>query len=159
MSKLRDQVMEFHTAMGQPIGLFPRFPKDARVRLRAALVIEECLEMVEAMYLGTERMCNRLTVVRSMLKKIVEEDEVYSDLVALADSLADIDYVVEGTRLEFGIDGGPIADEVHRSNMAKVGGPISPMGKMLKPEGWKPPDIVGCLNEQIERSKGTRRST
>ncbi len=36
-------------------------------------------------------------------------------------------------------------DEVHRSNMAKVGGPIRGDGKRLKPEGWTPPDVAGVL--------------
>ena len=60
----------------------------------------------------------------------------------------DLDYVVEGTRLEFEIDGGPIAVEVHRSNMAKVGGPVREDGKRLKPPGWTPPDIAGELRKQ-----------
>jgi hypothetical protein len=46
------------------------------------------------------------------------------------------------------IDGAPIAAEVHRANMAKVGGPKSPTGKQLKPPGWTPPDIFGELKRQ-----------
>jgi hypothetical protein len=33
--------------------------------------------------------------------------------------------------------------------MAKVGGPVRPDGKKLKPEGWQPPDIAGILRAQI----------
>jgi predicted HAD superfamily Cof-like phosphohydrolase len=62
--------------------------------------------------------------------------------------MADLDYVVEGTRLEFGIDGEPIAAEVHRANMAKTEGPVAPDGKRLKPPGWTPPDIAGVLRKQ-----------
>lgn len=73
------------------------------------------------------------------------------DLVEFADALADLDYVIEGTRLEFGINGAPIAAEVHRSNLSKLG-PNGPMlredGKILKPPGWTPPDIAGELRKQ-----------
>lgn len=36
-------------------------------------------------------------------------------------------------------------DEIHRSNMAKVDGPVRDDGKILKPEGWVPPDVAGVL--------------
>jgi len=53
--------------------------------------------------------------------------------------------VVYGTALEMGIDLEPHFNEVHASNMAKRGGPVREDGKMLKPEGWLPPDINGIL--------------
>jgi predicted HAD superfamily Cof-like phosphohydrolase len=59
-----------------------------------------------------------------------------------------LDYVVEGTRLEFGIDGESIAEEVHRTNMLKTDGPTSPEGKRLKPPGWEPPRIAMILEVQ-----------
>jgi hypothetical protein len=47
------------------------------------------------------------------------------------------------------VDLEPFFAEVHRTNMAKVGGPVRPDGKKLKPEGWQPPDIAGILRAQI----------
>jgi len=38
-------------------------------------------------------------------------------------------------------------NEVHRANMDKAGGPKRADGKVLKPEGWKPPDIHGILEQ------------
>ena len=67
---------------------------------------------------------------------------------AFADALADLDYVIEGTRLEFGIDGWPIAQAVHKSNMAKVGSKVREDGKILKGPDWTPPDIAGELRKQ-----------
>jgi predicted HAD superfamily Cof-like phosphohydrolase len=69
------------------------------------------------------------------------------DMPAFADACADIDYVVEGARIAFGIRGEPIADAVHDANMTKLLGPIV-NGKKLKPAGWKAPDIEGLLREQ-----------
>jgi hypothetical protein len=51
--------------------------------------------------------------------------------------------------------GGPVVrvpSTYHRTNMAKVGGPIVPNGKRLKPKGWQPPDIAGEIARQQGRS-------
>ena len=71
------------------------------------------------------------------------------DLVQIADALADMVYVIYGTALEYGLDLDAVLREVHRSNMAKLGPDGKPIrredGKVLKPEGWTPPDIEGAL--------------
>jgi predicted HAD superfamily Cof-like phosphohydrolase len=50
---------------------------------------------------------------------------------------------VHATAAHLGVDVRPFFDEVHRSNMAKLGGPVRDDGKIQKPEGWRPPDIAG----------------
>ncbi len=97
-------------------------------------------------------------VVRMRLKLIQEEaDEIADacaeeDLVEVADGLADLLYVVYGMAHTFGIDIQPVFDEVHRSNMAKVGtdGKVTKRedGKILKPPGWTPPNVYGVLKAQ-----------
>jgi len=67
------------------------------------------------------------------------------DLAAVAKELCDVIYVAYGAAVAFGLDLEPFWDEVHRSNMAKVGGPVRADGKRLKPPGWVPPDIAGVL--------------
>lgn len=47
-----------------------------------------------------------------------------------------------------GLDIKPLFEEVHRTNMLKVGGPTRADGKILKPEGWQPPRIRELLIEQ-----------
>lgn len=156
MTRLQKQLIEFHRAFDHPIQPHPSILRDERVRLRAALIVEECLEFVESVFDPYGRLIegdstrarDELAIARRALQLIITNAYVKVDLVEAADALADIDYVVEGTRLEFGINGGPIADEVHRSNLAKLGGKKSPEGKTLKPAGWTPPDIKGCLAAQ-----------
>ena len=62
------------------------------------------------------------------------------DLVAIADALADIAYVVYGTALTYGIDLDSALREVHRSNMSKLGNDGKPLirddGKVLKSERY-----------------------
>jgi predicted HAD superfamily Cof-like phosphohydrolase len=151
---LRDQVSEFHREVSdQPIGDKPRVIPDERVRLRAALILEEAMETIASMFdidkaRPHEPAYQQFVTGGHWLKDVVNRAPVAVDMVALADGMADLDYVVEGTRLEFGIDGAPIAAEVHRANMTKKGGPIAPNGKRLKPPGWTPPDIAGELRKQ-----------
>ena len=73
------------------------------------------------------------------------------DLVQAIDGLCDLLCVVYGAALEFGVELAPYWDEVHRTNMAKMGGPVRDDGKRLKPDGWKPPDIAGVLARENEK--------
>jgi len=145
VSKLRDQVREFHIAMGAPNGDVPKMPSDERVKLRLKLIGEEFFELIAAVAGKDEDDLSRTV---EDFKTAVDALTIDVDMTDTADALADLDYVIEGTRLEFGIDGGPIADEVHRTNMAKFGGKVREDGKILKPEGWLPPDIEGELKKQ-----------
>jgi predicted HAD superfamily Cof-like phosphohydrolase len=129
MSREQDMVEEFHAAMSIPIG-DRAAPSIAQPGLRYALIAEELEELRLAMDAG--------------------------DLVAAADALADLMYVVLGTAVQFGIDLAPVFDEVHASNLRKVGGTKREDGKQLKPAGWKPPDVAGVLERQIASRRPAR---
>lgn len=144
MSKLRDQVTAFHQAFGVPVLDRPQVPSEERVRLRLRLVAEEFLELMGACIKAPAT----IEWLDDQLNELIEKSKVRVMLPEAADALGDLDYVIEGTRLEFGIDGGPIADEIQRSNLAKVGGPVLPGGKIGKPADWTPPDIAGELKKQ-----------
>jgi len=96
----------------------------------------------------------KIEIEEEELRRLLETVEVISnapvrlDFPAFADALADIDYVVEGARLTFGIPRVPVALEVQRANMAKDRAPGNAPGtpaKAVKPPGWQPPDIEGVL--------------
>lgn len=139
-SDIRKQVEEFHHLMGQPVLTSPAVPVDARVRLRLHLVAEEFFELLYACGFDDDDL-------EDDVRNEINFMDVGVQLPEVADALADLDYVVEGMRLELGINGAPIADVVHESNIAKVGGPIV-NGKIQKPEGWTPPDIAAELEKQ-----------
>lgn len=146
MGKLREQVSALHRAIGHPIAESPKVPTDDRVRLRLRLIVEEMFEALEAAFRSP--IDQKLVTAAALLVEAILQSRPDVDLPALADAFADIDYVVEGARLEFGIDGDPIADAVQTANMAKVSGEIREDGKRLKPPGWTPPDIEGELRKQ-----------
>lgn len=148
---IREQVADFHRMIGAPNNDTPQVPSDERVRLRLRLIAEEFVELLEASIgeppVGTDAwdLWNLLTSAAFL--DYITLAPVRVDLPEFADALGDLDYVIEGTRLEFGIDGAPIAAEIHRTNMAKADGPVVD-GKKRKPEGWQPPDIAGELRKQ-----------
>lgn len=67
------------------------------------------------------------------------------DLVEMADAMADLIYVIVGMAVTHGIPLEEVFAEVHRTNMAKFPeGKVlrrASDGKVMKPEGWRPPDI------------------
>ncbi len=147
MSKLHGQVLEFMQKMGQDTDNAPgTLPPPQVMRLRAALVVEETFELVEALL---HRRCGpHLDNLQKALLAEINSAPLNPDLTEIVDALADLDYVVEGCRIAFGIDGEPVADLVHENNMTKLDGPIAPNGKRLKPPGWTPPDIAGEIQRQ-----------
>lgn len=60
----------------------------------------------------------------------------------------DMEYVILGTHNELGIDSNPLWAEVQAANMRKTGGATREDGKIMKPEGWRPPDVTGALRAQ-----------
>lgn len=123
MKDLMDDVRDFHRACGVPVLDAPAIPDD-RVALRLDILNEEYEEFQRAVGLR--------------------------DIAQISDALADIIYVAVGTALEFGIPLDRVWDEVHRSNMAKRDPTTGKVhcrddGKILKPEGWTPPNIAAAL--------------
>ena len=89
-------VAEFHKTYQHPILEAPARPDESRCRLRVALIAEELKEMEVA---------------------ILERD-----IVGIADALCDIQYVLSGAILEFGLGEkfNDLFKEVQRSNMSKA---------------------------------------
>ena len=91
-----NQVAEFHRTFKHPIQEQPCIPARERCNLRVSLLAEELHE----------------------LKQAIEQN----NLVEIADALCDLQYVLSGAILEFGLADKfkALFDEVHRSNMSKA---------------------------------------
>lgn len=89
-------VAEFHKTFKHPILNQPTIPGEDRCKLRVALIAEELKELEVA---------------------ILEKD-----IVSVADALCDIQYVLSGAILEFGLGNkfNALFEEVQRSNMSKA---------------------------------------
>lgn len=125
MSKIADQVREFHETFGCDIAPpgYLGFGSDKLRQLRLDLLIEEVYEYEDA-------------------------SEV-EDIVEVADALADMVYIIYGTALSYGIDLDAVLDEVHASNMSKLGDDAKPIyrpdGKILKGPNYFRPNIAKVL--------------
>lgn len=122
MNNWQQDVETFHKKFEQKIGDNPGFSDENTMKLRIALVEEEILELKDA--------C---------------EDK---DFPSFVDAITDSIYVLLGTAIATGVDIEPIWQEVQKTNMAKAVGNKRDDGKLLKPEGWKAPDIKTLLKEQ-----------
>lgn len=91
-----NQVAEFHRTFKHPIEPRPLLPAPERCKLRVSLLAEELRELEEAI--------------------------ADNDIVEIADALCDLQYVLSGAVLEFGLGDKfrRLFDEVQRSNMSKV---------------------------------------
>ena len=74
------------------------------------------------------------------------------DMVEIADACADLKWVIEGLEHTLKIPQQAVWDEVARSNLAKIDSVTGKVikredGKVLKPDGWTPPDIASILRK------------
>lgn len=146
-TQLHRDVFAFHQATHCPVAHEPCVPPDDRVRLRMRLIAEEFFETLAATTDDGEAL-QQIGTLEHLTMDLIRSMRVAVDLPRLVDGLADMDYINEGTRIECGVDGAPVAAAVQRANMAKIGGPRRPDGKRLKPPGWTPPDVAGELVRQ-----------
>ncbi|HZY37933.1 MAG TPA: nucleoside triphosphate pyrophosphohydrolase family protein [Mucilaginibacter sp.] len=91
-----NQVAEFHHTFKHPVVAEPAIPSTERCDLRISLLAEELKELQQA----------------------VDDN----NLVEVADALCDLQYVLAGAILEFGLGEKfkELFDEAHRSNMSKA---------------------------------------
>ncbi len=144
----RADVMAFFGIAGQEIGSSPHVPSDEVIRLRCSLIAEEFLELIESVYSYREPYNSWFDYIKAKLFKLIERAPICLRVPRFIDALVDIDYVVEGARVAFGVDGGPIWDGVHKKNLEKQGGPRAPNGKLLKRPDFVPFDIEAELIRQ-----------
>ena len=71
------------------------------------------------------------------------------DMVEIADACADLKWVIEGLEHTLNIPQQLVWDEVSRSNLQKImpDGRVHKRddGKVMKPEGWTPPNIKAII--------------
>ncbi len=118
-----DDVQEFHETYGLPVEEAQTLSDEKTRLLRINLLAEEVDELKEAL------------------------DN--ADPVEVLDALIDIQYVLDGAFLSFGMQSVKQAafDEVHRSNMSKLGADGKPIrresdGKVMKGPNYFKPDMA-----------------
>ena len=116
-------VGDFMESMDQEVRIKPSFPEGDIQKLRFDLVEEE----LDELQYGIDN----------------------QDIVEIADALTDLLYVVYGAGHAFGIDLDECFNEVHRSNMTKLGEDGRPLyrddGKVMKGPSYEEPNLEQFL--------------
>ena len=126
------QVLDFQNAFKVKMPNQPKMLPKQRARLRQALLEEEVKELREA-----------------------------KNILDVADAVCDILYITYGTAHEYGIADRLVMlfDEVHRSNMSKMGPDGKPIfredGKILKPETYSEPKLRPILERDFNVYKNS----
>ena len=123
-----DKVKTFMDTFGQEVLHKPTLPKNSLSTLRLALIDEEVQELRDALEA--------------------------QDIVEIADALTDILYVVYGAGHAFGIPLDECFDEVHRSNMSKLGENGVPIydtkGKVMKGPNYFNPALAPIILRKLK---------
>ena len=97
---------------------------------------------------GAEVAALRINLIEEELNELRQATEE-KDLVAVADALTDLLYVVYGSGHAYGIDLDDCFQEVHRSNLSKLDENSQPIyredGKVLKGSNYSPPDLESVI--------------
>ena len=145
-----DAVRKFHQAFGHPVAQAPVPGTPELRRLRVALIAEELGELSVALGVKLDITSDG---IRFDMNVSGGEDVSKVDLVETADALGDLDYVVQGANLVFGIPAKEVFKAIHVSNMSKLGADGKPMrradGKIMKGPDYAPPE----LGPIIERAR------
>lgn len=122
-----DKVRDFHLAMAMLEGF-----TQENLHLRKDLVFEEAVEV-------EDEFCEALSDLREFG---FVRDEIKARLTK---ELCDLLYVVYGTGVSLGIDLDDAFEEVHRSNMSKLGDDGKPIkrddGKVIKGPNYSPANM------------------
>ncbi len=124
MKDAMNKVRKFHKLGNIPINDIPnRASYNDNKELRIKLLEEEFLEYKKA--------------------------EAEEDLVAIAQELSDMIYIICGTALTYGIPLPEVFDEVHRSNLSKFENGVEKRsdGKVLKGNSYFLPEVHNIFNK------------
>lgn len=147
------QVLAFHEIYNCPIEeeTTPTIEhmSDERIALRLGLNVEETKELLlDGFGIDTEITYRVNGHPYTQLVDAVKASGK-RDVVAASDALGDISYVSDGFAIEMGVDLDLVINEIHASNMTKLGEDGNPIyrgdGKVLKGPHYVKPDIAAVI--------------
>ena len=163
-----EQVGQFQRVFGHSINKVPTIQPKQELALRINLILEEVAEYTEAVAGMTQEMAAEsdtdlalaarcIRGVMRIVRQAPESDFEHQDLVAMADALTDINYVVYGAGHVSGLPLDDFMNEVHSSNMTKLGEFDLPLynedGKTIKGPNYRAPDLEKVLSK-VAAGKG-----
>lgn len=142
-----EMVREFHEKQGFPIGapIDLLAPQIAMALQNMATKIVTIHEHFVKHHGQKEKFPTALLRMRLIIEELGELAKAMAegDRVEMADALADLEYVVVGTAVTYGIPQEAVFQEVHRSNMTKTG--MDEASKGGKGEGFSKADVASIV--------------
>lgn len=154
MKEASNAVRKFMIAAGQHPQRFRRDPRLAA--FYTGMQLEELAEKLRVIFGPSMDLAKRIDAVANSFKLgtfdhiIQEMMRDPHDLAGMLDADLDLTWVSIASALAMGVDVERGWDEVVRSNHAKIGPEGQCIrdpetGKILKPEGWKGPQLQGAI--------------
>lgn len=150
-----NDVKAFMETFGQSAPANLTIPPLSIIQLRLKLILEEFIELAEAVLVKERVEGSNVNWLLSHLEHadgcidLLTEQDLDVDLVEVADAITDIDYVNTGAAVAFGFNLDDTFDEVHRSNMSKLGLDGKPIynefGKVQKGPNYFKPNLDTVL--------------
>lgn len=151
-SSHQQRVEVFMERAKQELPSIPTEPSEAIRLLRAKLIFEEALETIAALGIGivVEELGGAFAIRPNQPLKLSFCIEAPFNMADVVDGCCDISVVTIGTLSALGVADMPLLELVDENNLAKFGPghSIREDGKLVKPPGHKPPDIVAELVKQ-----------
>lgn len=145
------RVKEFNKAADQECSDIPRAMTKDEVHFLTKMMLDELMEFMVTV--NPEYKVEMIKMIGRSKDLKFNENISNEELIAeQGDALVDCNYYALNAAVKCGIPLDKIFDEVHQANMNKVD-PITGKcniredGKILKPEGWSPPDIVSLIKK------------
>lgn len=162
-----EHVREFTAGAGQPTPNQPIPMNETEVDFISKMILDEVMELLATVY--------EPAVAKEKLKKFIDDSkdlpkEDFSKLspelqpihmaAAQTDALVDVYYYSQNAACKKGMNMSSVFTMVHAANMAKRDPTTGEFikradGKIIKPAGWKSPDVEGELERQNKEGSFT----
>lgn len=149
-----DMVEQFHILAGQPVNQVLIEPDIRAVRFREHFKIEELIEGLEALS-KKDSICAQRTI--ELLKQAqakwneMQPEDLDIDHEAYADSLGDLDYVIQGSALYYGIPHEACFVEIHDKNLTRFPATEEELKATLAKAEKEGVEVTYHFNEEYER--------
>jgi predicted HAD superfamily Cof-like phosphohydrolase len=140
-------VEQFMLLAKHPLPSKPSLPKPSVCALRARLIFEECLELINSLGVNVVTKDGALTLANVNFVNDIPSEE----MEFIAKECADVHVVVTGTMSALGIPDVEIQKIVDENNLSKFGPghSYSPHGKLIKPPDH--PKATPLIKAELEK--------
>mmetsp|Transcript_12471 Transcript_12471/g.24761 ORF Transcript_12471/g.24761 Transcript_12471/m.24761 type:complete len:193 (+) Transcript_12471:24-602(+) len=154
-------VRDFTLGAGQPSPSVPQVMTPTQVDFITKMILDEVMELMATHYdpaTAKEKMKGMIDASKDIPKEEYghlpdERTRELHQAAAQADALVDVYYYMQNAACKSGLNLSSVFSMVHAANMAKRDPATGQFlkredGKIIKPQGWKAPDVEGEIVRQ-----------